>query len=246
MSPGTRRVVLVPALAVLAAVIGAGLADLPPFGHPHSPYGDLLNRVAVPERHTTNVVAATVFDYRGFDTLGEEFILFCAVTGVVALLRDQTEDTGQGEDEPQNDALPVVLMLAFGPCVVIAAWLAAFGYLTPGGGFQAGVVFAGVALLIYLGVGHRHFVVAARDRVTDPLEGLGAGGYVVVGLAALIAGMPFLHNLFGPGETGTFASGGSIGLLNWASAVGGAAANLLLFTHFLGAHVAPLVRGGGA
>jgi multisubunit Na+/H+ antiporter MnhB subunit len=33
------------------------------------------------------VVASVVFDYRGFDTLGEATILFTAVTGVLLLLR---------------------------------------------------------------------------------------------------------------------------------------------------------------
>ena len=33
------------------------------------------------------MVTAVNFDYRGFDTLGEEFMLLCAVTGTVVLLR---------------------------------------------------------------------------------------------------------------------------------------------------------------
>ena len=47
-----------------------------------------MNTIAVPQRHTANVVTAVVFDYRGFDTMGEEFILFAAVSGVVLLLRE--------------------------------------------------------------------------------------------------------------------------------------------------------------
>ena len=39
------------------------------------------------ERHTGQLVAATIFDYRGFDTLGEEMILFAAACGCAALLR---------------------------------------------------------------------------------------------------------------------------------------------------------------
>jgi len=33
------------------------------------------------------VVSAVNFEYRGFDTLGEEFILFIAATGVATVLR---------------------------------------------------------------------------------------------------------------------------------------------------------------
>ena len=36
---------------------------------------------------TNNVVTAVVFDYRGFDTLGEATVLFAAVTGVTMALR---------------------------------------------------------------------------------------------------------------------------------------------------------------
>jgi multicomponent Na+:H+ antiporter subunit B len=74
--------------------------------------------------------------------------------------------------------------------------------------------------------------------VVDPLEGVGAGAYVAIGLAALIAGSPFLHNLLGPGKTGTLFSGGSMSLLNWAVALEVAAANVTLYSEFLQRFVA--------
>ena len=57
--------------AGLAALLLWAAAGLPDFGRYHQAYGRTLNSVAVGERHATNVVTATVFDYRGFDTLGE-------------------------------------------------------------------------------------------------------------------------------------------------------------------------------
>ncbi|MDX6543502.1 MAG: hypothetical protein QOK32_1105, partial [Gaiellaceae bacterium] len=42
----------------LALVLAWGIGGLPDFGHYPGPYGMLLNRVAVPERHASNVVAA--------------------------------------------------------------------------------------------------------------------------------------------------------------------------------------------
>src|SRR3712207_8535195 len=56
-------------------------------------YGLLLSHTAAVERHATNVVMAVTFDYRGFDTLGEEFILFAAVMGVALLLREENTAT---------------------------------------------------------------------------------------------------------------------------------------------------------
>jgi len=39
-----------------------------------------------------NVVTAVVFDYRGFDTLGEATVLFAAVIAVLTLFRKRKED----------------------------------------------------------------------------------------------------------------------------------------------------------
>src|SRR5207248_9901514 len=65
--------------AGMAALFLWGMAGLPPFGSYPGPYGDLLDSFAVGERKATDVLSAVNFDYRGFDTLGEEFILFVSV-----------------------------------------------------------------------------------------------------------------------------------------------------------------------
>ncbi len=72
-------------------VLGAGLlsvtADLP-YGEPHHPAMDeYFIRNAQRETGSNNVVTAIVFDYRGFDTLGEATVLFTAVLGVGMVLR---------------------------------------------------------------------------------------------------------------------------------------------------------------
>lgn len=58
-----------------------------PFGEPPAPMDDYIIQNAQAETGANNVVAAVLFDYRGFDTLGEATILFTAVTGVVMLFR---------------------------------------------------------------------------------------------------------------------------------------------------------------
>src|ERR1700761_2925519 len=78
--------------------------NLPPGGQYRGPYGDMIARLAVYERHATDTVNAINYDYRGFDTLGEEFILFTAVIGVTMLLRRQkdvpTSTAGKVADRP--------------------------------------------------------------------------------------------------------------------------------------------------
>lgn len=43
----------------------------------------------VSETGAINSVAATVFDFRGYDTLGEAIVLFTAICGVAAVLRSE-------------------------------------------------------------------------------------------------------------------------------------------------------------
>ena len=234
--------ILAPALVGLGALFAWAIAGLPAFGDYRGPYGFVLNRVVVPLRHTTNVVMGANFDVRAVDTMGEEFILFAAVVGVMLLLRDETR-ARRAERRTRrlpSDAVRLVGVVMIGGGLLVALWLQAFGYITPGGGFQGGVLFAGAVLLLYLVGNHRDYRPFRHEHVLDPLEALGAGGYVVVGLAALASGTEFLTNLFGYGKTGTLASGGSIALLNWASAIAVSVAMVTLFAEFLETYVVPL------
>lgn len=47
---------------------------------------------------SVNDVTSIVFDYRGYDTMGEAFILIVAVTGTVAILR-KSKDRWEGDDK---------------------------------------------------------------------------------------------------------------------------------------------------
>ncbi len=180
------------------------------------------------------MVAAVVFDYRGVDTMGEEFILFAAVMGVALLLREsRDEEEAAAVDAASSDALGLVGSGMVAPILLLGLWLAAFGYVTPGGGFQGGVVLAAALVLVYVAGSYRSLRELAPTPVIDAAEGAGAGGYVVVGLVGLITATAFLQNLTGKGKTGTLLSGGSIPLLNWASAFEVTAALCLLAVEFL-------------
>jgi multicomponent Na+:H+ antiporter subunit B len=234
--------ILAPALAGLGALFAWAIAGLPAFGDYRGPYGLVLNRLVVPLRHTTNVVMGTNFDVRAMDTMGEEFILYTAVVGVTLLLREDARSR-QAERRTRrlrSDAVRLAGVVMIGGSLLVGLWLVAFGYVTPGGGFQGGVVVGGAILLLYLVGNHRDYRPFRREHVLDPLEGLGAGGYIVVGLAALASGTAFLTNLLGHGRTGTLLSGGSIAVLNWASAIAVSVAMLILFAEFLETYVAPL------
>jgi multicomponent Na+:H+ antiporter subunit B len=182
------------------------------------------------------------FDVRGIDTMGEEFILYASVVGVTLLLRDETRSR-EAERRTRrfgSDAVRLVGVGMVGAGLLIGLWLMAFGYISPGGGFQGGVVAAGAIVLLYLVGSHRDYRPFRSERFLDPLEAVGTGGYVVIGLAALVSGTAFLTNLFGLGTPGRLRSGGSIAILNWASAIAVTCAILLLFAEFLETYVVPL------
>ena len=80
-----------------------GLSGLPAFGTGSGALGDLILGVGLPERHAINLVSAIMFDYRGLDTLIEEFVFMAAVLGLLLLLRPQgSEVEGVPPDLPRG------------------------------------------------------------------------------------------------------------------------------------------------
>src|ERR1700761_3167232 len=101
MSRRARLVMFVIGAAGFGVVLVIGLAGLPAFGDYHGVYGHVINGIGVSERHATDLVTAVNFDFRAFDTLGEEFILFASVLGVVLILRQMR---GEQERPSQRQA----------------------------------------------------------------------------------------------------------------------------------------------
>ncbi|MEM4598946.1 MAG: hydrogen gas-evolving membrane-bound hydrogenase subunit E, partial [Candidatus Diapherotrites archaeon] len=61
---------------------------LRPFGSPQrTAMDEYIIANSQKEAACNNAVTAVVFDYRGFDTLGESTVLFAAVSGVFILFR---------------------------------------------------------------------------------------------------------------------------------------------------------------
>jgi multicomponent Na+:H+ antiporter subunit B len=233
MSRSVRLVLFAASGALLAGLLIWGLAGLPAFGDFQGEYGRILNNVAGTERHVTNVVSSIVFDYRGFDTLGEEFILFASVMGVALLLREARDERERPRDEVRSDAVRAVGLALVGPTVVLGLYVVAHGYLTPGGGFQGGVAVAAGALLLYAAGRYRAHRAATPQTLVDLAEGTGAGAYVAVGIAALFSGAAYLANVVDLGTKGTLAAAGMIPILNTATALAVTAALVLLFHEFL-------------
>ena len=166
--------------------------------------------------------AYTNFDYRGVDTLGEEFIMFAAVAGLSMLLREHRggEDRALPPAASERDPLDLgeaVRWIAPGLCgllVVFGYYVVVHGQLTPGGGFQGGAILASALTIAYFAFGHDPFKRLAHPRLMEPAEAIGAGGYAFAGLAALATGAAFLQNVLPLGKTGDLLSSGTIFAIN--------------------------------
>ncbi|MGH9171647.1 MAG: MnhB domain-containing protein [Acidimicrobiales bacterium] len=225
----------------LCAALGVAFAGLPAFGSHTSRYAALINGLAVPERHATDAVAAVSFDYRGIDTLFEEFILFAAVAGVSVLLRPLADEVrGLPEDQASDRRVPApsptvgMLGVLLSPLLVLFGLeTVTHGQISPGGGFQGGVILASALFVVYL-VTDASTVERFKPRpVVELSEGAGAGGYVLVGLAALAAGSAYLANVIPLGRPGNLISGGTIPVLNAVVGLEVAAGFVMLVSEFL-------------
>ncbi|MFC4332802.1 MnhB domain-containing protein [Streptomyces andamanensis] len=218
----------------LAALLVAACLRLPAFGGARHPYGDRAVRAAL-ARHTANAIASVNFDQRAFDTMGEMAILFAAVLGCVVLLR-QARDEHRDPPRPARVAAPVrrYALTVLPVALVTGLYVIAHGQLSPGGGFQGGVVAATALHLLYLGA---DYAALERVRPVDAYEigdALSASAYLVLGLAGLLAGTSFLANTLLPyGTFDTLSSGGTVPLLNAAIGMEVACAVVVLLARFL-------------
>jgi multicomponent Na+:H+ antiporter subunit B len=241
VSRRARLVFFAVAAAGLAVTMGVGLAGLPSFGSQISAYARMLNEAAPQQRHVTDIVSAITFDYRGIDTLFEEFILLSAVAGISVLLRPLSDETRQlPEDKAPERTIPppspaVWLLAVFLSSLLVLTGIetVTHGQLTPGGGFQGGVILASALYVIYLGTNYVTVERFEPNALLEATDGVGAFGYVLIGLLGLVAGADFLSNVVGLGSTGNLVSGGTIALLNLVVGLEVAGGFAILASEFL-------------
>jgi len=157
------------------------------------------------ELGAANLVTAVVVTYRGLDTLGEVAVLFFATTGVGLLLGG----LGKREDSirPASEILSSGATLLYPLLLLFGAYIFIHGHLTPGGGFQGGVVIATGFLLLLLS----QRLKKVNHIVMNLLESLSGAAYVGIGAAGLFLAGGFLDNRFLPlGEFGSLFSAGAI------------------------------------
>lgn len=240
MSRRGRMALFLPAVGLLAALLVGAVGDLPSFGHYPGPYGIVLNETALAARHATDLVTAVNFDYRVYDTLGEEFILFSAVLGVAIVLRQRRGEHRRAPDEPgeehhfpgSSSALGALGLGLVGPLIVLGVYVVTHGHLTPGGGFQGGVVLAAAALMAFLAGEYVALKIVAPHAMVESAEAVGAASLALIGLGGLLFASAFFENFLPLGTARLFLSGGTIPLANVGVGLEVAGAFLLLWVEF--------------
>jgi multicomponent Na+:H+ antiporter subunit B len=210
------------------------VGKLPAFGSDFHPYGDRAVAASLNQRRTANTISSINFDQRGFDTLGEESILFAAVLGVVVLLR-RADDERRVRPKPQ-EVLPAtrlfgVVML---PLVTLGGlYIVDHGQLSPGGGFQGGVILATALHVMYVAADYRALRRLRPLAVFEIADSLGAISFSVLGFAGLLAGSVYLTNVFSLGDFNHLVSGGTVPLFNAAVGLEVGAGVIVILARFL-------------
>lgn len=233
MSRALRWWVLGLGLAGVGVLLLLAFRGMPSFGSSHHPYRDLAVPAAV-SHGTANVVASVNFDQRAVDTLGEETILFGSVLAVTVLLRpahDERPQPAEGSRVPLEATrlfgyLLLPLTLAVGLDIVV------HGHVTPGGGFQGGMVLATGVHLLYVAGQYRSLEQLRPMPLFEISEAVGVVAFPVLGFAGIAVSGSFLANVLPYGSFGQLLSSGSVLLLNVAVGMAVASGGIVLLAQF--------------
>ncbi len=190
-------------LGFMLLAIASGLD----FGASPMLIGSSILSAAPQDIGATNIVTSVVLGYRGIDTLGELSILFAAATTAGLILGHR--HTSAGTMTEGGFVLRHGGAMLFPLLMTIGFYIIFHGHLTPGGGFQGGVILAAAFFLPLLArPGAR-----LHHGMLSVIEGFAGASFILVGLAALLDGEAFLQPMLIQGTLGSLLSAGTLPLL---------------------------------
>ncbi len=138
-----------------------GTLDMPFYGDPtaaiHNHVAPFYLNKSFEHTGIPNVVTSVLASYRGFDTLGEVFVIFTASAAILLTLgrssfgqRRKAQVIPRNLRDPmrQNVILRVISKILIPVILIFALYVQWHGDFGPGGGFQAGTIF-GAAFILY-------------------------------------------------------------------------------------------------
>ncbi|MBW9259365.1 MAG: sodium:proton antiporter [Candidatus Thiodiazotropha sp. (ex. Lucinisca nassula)] len=177
------------------------------FGSPPMRIGEVIQSASPQEVGAANIVTSVVLGYRGIDTLGELAILFAAASAAGLVLGRRHTTTGTQRKGGfvlfHGGALIFPFLLTIGFYIIF------HGHLTPGGGFQGGVILAAAFFLPLLArPGAR-----LHHSILSVIEAFAGASFILIGLAALAEGQAFLQPMLNQDTLGALISAGTLPLL---------------------------------
>ena len=174
---------------------------------------------AVEETGAINLVAAVLFDYRGFDTLGEITVVFSAVTSIALLFAGgKPSKSAEGLSPLAKRSVAALVPFIF----LVGFYVILHGHISPGGGFQGGVVWGSLLILLGIVYGAAYAEEVITHHAKKVAESLAALSFLGLACVGLFAGGWFFSNLgigYPRGQPGTILSAGMIPLLSLAVGV---------------------------
>jgi multicomponent Na+:H+ antiporter subunit B len=197
------------------------------FGEPPMIVGQAIQEGAAETVGAANFVTSVVLAYRGIDTLGELSILFAAAAAAGLALGSRRSAPAAGKDA--GFVLRAGSDLLFPLLLVVGLYIILHGHLTPGGGFQGGVILAAAFFIPVLarparGPGH---------STLSLVEGFAGAAFIVMGLLALLWDGQFLQPLLDTGTLGSLVSAGTLPMLYLAVGLKVGAELAGLLTHLM-------------
>ena len=187
-------------VVITGAILVYGTLDLPPFGAADNPVhthvvprylNDSAEEIGIP-----NAVTSVLASYRGFDTFGETVVVFTALMGVLTLLGvslPPRTPAASPNTYPPQPILPIMAKLLVPYILLFALYVQFHGDFGPGGGFQAGVIFAAGIILYSLTFGLRESMLLISPKIMRALSAIGVLIYGGTGIASLYFGGNFLN-----------------------------------------------------
>ena len=153
-----KSVSLIPVLLVGFLLVFAA-KDFPEWGDPQSPASKspvsshFIAKTGV-DTEVPNMVTAVLADYRGFDTMFETVVVFIAGMAVLAILKNSVKKGSVRFDhivDVEPDLIVTNTVRLIVPVIqIFAFYVLAHGHVSPGGGFQGGVLMGASFILVAL------------------------------------------------------------------------------------------------
>lgn len=168
-----------------------GGLDNPANGHVAAYYiNNTAEQIGIP-----NYVTAVLASYRGFDTFGELVVVFTAAVAVLALLANSPKGFMVDDHQPmkQHLILRITSKMLIPLILIFALYVQFHGDFGPGGGFQAGVIFAAAIILYSMLFGLEPALKVISLGVAQFAAAVGVLLYGAVGVMSMLKGEEFLN-----------------------------------------------------